>query len=294
MKKSEKEPEQAPLKEPKQATEKEPEQATEKEPENVPKWPPLRDPMRGIKVYKREDILRRQKAREEKAKRSSAKKAGGPHAGHRARVRASFRATDGVGMLESQLLEMLLFYSIPRRNTFPIALSLLERFGSLDAVLHAPVKALMEVKGISTRSATLLRATQQFLDYAEREEVRCPKLRTTSEQVQYLREQTKPDPERVFLLSLDFVGNLLSLDSLQPSQPRDLTAGIVNCASRNHAAEMVLAVYRTEEPYQPTTEEMMEALDFEHTLALIRVRLRDVLFLTERYFVSLRSIRFLH
>ena len=46
------------------------------------------------------------------------------------------------------MLELLLFRSIPRADTKPIAKALLERFGTLAEVLGAPVELLQEVKGV--------------------------------------------------------------------------------------------------------------------------------------------------
>ena len=52
-------------------------------------------------------------------------------------------------------LELLLFYAIPRRDTNPIAHRLLDRFGSLSAVLEAEPALLTEVDGISEHSCLL-------------------------------------------------------------------------------------------------------------------------------------------
>ncbi len=55
-----------------------------------------------------------------------------------------------------QVLELMLFYTVPRRDTNPLAHSLLDHFGSLAQVLDAPVEELMKVKGISESSAMFL------------------------------------------------------------------------------------------------------------------------------------------
>ena len=60
---------------------------------------------------------------------------------------------------EHQVLELLLFYCIPRIDTNPLAHNLLERFGSLAQVLEAPVEELEKVPGIGTNAATFLSLT---------------------------------------------------------------------------------------------------------------------------------------
>ena len=58
---------------------------------------------------------------------------------------------------DHELLELLLYYAIPQRDTNPIAHALIERFGSLQAVLSAPAEELMEVPYIKEKAAVLIR-----------------------------------------------------------------------------------------------------------------------------------------
>lgn len=80
------------------------------------------------------------------------------HAGHRDRMRERFRTTRGVGMQDYELLELLLFYAIPRCDTNDLAHRLIEEFGSLEAVIEADEAALVRVEGIGEGAATFLAA----------------------------------------------------------------------------------------------------------------------------------------
>ena len=60
-------------------------------------------------------------------------------------------------LADHELLEMYLFGCIPRRNTNDIAHALINRFGSLDAVFDADIKALITVEGINRGSAVKIR-----------------------------------------------------------------------------------------------------------------------------------------
>lgn len=66
-------------------------------------------------------------------------------AGHRARI---FKKAKNEQLCDSELLELLLFYAVPRRDTRDVAHDLLSRFGSLRAVLQAGPTALAETKGV--------------------------------------------------------------------------------------------------------------------------------------------------
>jgi DNA repair protein RadC len=77
--------------------------------------------------------------------------------GHRDRLRQRFREGGDRALADYELLELLLFRLIPRRDTKPIAKALLARFGSLPEVLGAPVQLLTEVKGVGGSVATDLK-----------------------------------------------------------------------------------------------------------------------------------------
>lgn len=81
------------------------------------------------------------------------------HDGHRQRLKERFRAEGLDHFKEHQVLELLLFYCIPRQDTNPIAHALLERFGSLSQVLEAPAEELEKVPGIGSNAATFLALT---------------------------------------------------------------------------------------------------------------------------------------
>ena len=80
------------------------------------------------------------------------------HEGHRARMRAKL-LEHGPAIFDTyELLEMLLYYVIPYKDTNPISKQLLYKFGTLDGVLSASKEELMSVKGIGERAAEFIGA----------------------------------------------------------------------------------------------------------------------------------------
>ena len=79
------------------------------------------------------------------------------HAGHRARMRERFLRTGGAAMQEHELLELLLFWAVPRRDTNELAHALIEEFGSLAGVLEADADLLCRLAGIGEGTAVYLR-----------------------------------------------------------------------------------------------------------------------------------------
>ena len=78
-----------------------------------------------------------------------------PHfAGHRERLRERFRRGGSAALNDYELLELILFRAMPRRDVKPIAKALLTRFGSFAEVLAARPERLAEVSGIGDAAAT--------------------------------------------------------------------------------------------------------------------------------------------
>lgn len=93
---------------------------------------------------------------ESKAAKSTKDK--GLHEGHRERLRKRFREAESFdGFEEHQILELLLFYVIPRRDTNEMAHKLINRFGSLARVMDASYEELMEFSFINENAAVLLK-----------------------------------------------------------------------------------------------------------------------------------------
>ena len=82
--------------------------------------------------------------------------------GHRQRLRDKFTNNGLDSFHDHEILELLLFYAIPRRNTNGIAHELIKAFGSLSDVLDAPIEKLKTVDGIGDNAATLLKLIPQL------------------------------------------------------------------------------------------------------------------------------------
>ena len=89
-----------------------------------------------------------------------------PHQNHRSRLRARFLRAGLTDFDAHNVLELLLFYAVPRRDTNPIAHALLSRFKTVDATLTAEHAALCEVTGVGDGIARFLRGFHRFSAFA--------------------------------------------------------------------------------------------------------------------------------
>lgn len=98
---------------------------------------------------------------EEKDKRSNMAKTHA-HSGHRERLKGRVRKAGFSSLYDHELLELLLFYAIPRRDTNPLAHELIERFGSIQSLMEADLDRICECEGMGESSALLIKTVMEL------------------------------------------------------------------------------------------------------------------------------------
>jgi DNA repair protein RadC len=133
------------------------------------------------------------------------------HEGHRERLRERFLTAGPAALHDHELLELLLFSAIPRRDTKPLAKQLIERFGSLAGVLAADAGDLARVKGVSDSTAALLKCVQALQARALRGDIsEKPVLSSWEKLLEYCRVAMAHDKREHFrVLYLDRKNRLI-------------------------------------------------------------------------------------
>jgi len=144
--------------------------------------------------------------------------------GHRDRLRARFMEVGGDALPDYELLELVLFRSIPRRDVKPLAKELVKRFGTFAEVLAAAPSRLMETDGVSERVVTDLKIVEASARRLAKGEVaKRQVLSSWSSVLDYCRTAMAfMDREQFRLLFLD-KRNALIADEVQQSGTVDHT-----------------------------------------------------------------------
>lgn len=139
----------------------------------------------------------------------------GMHDGHRNRMRNRFVEQGPSGMESHELLEMLLFYSVPRKDTNELAHRLINEFGGLAGVLEAPVEKLTAVEGITFNTAVLIKMILPLYTRYNSERSNTKKLSRPDDCGNYLVDYyTGMDKERVIALCLDASCRILGVEPI--------------------------------------------------------------------------------
>ena len=153
------------------------------------------------------------------------KSAGLPHFhGHRERLRERFREAGDEKLADYELLELILFQVIQRRDTKPMAKALLARFGSFSEVLAAPVARLCEIEGIGEMVAQHLKVVQAAARRFARDPIRQrPLLDSWASVIDYCRAAMAYEHVEQFRILFLDKKNTLIADEVQQSGTVDHT-----------------------------------------------------------------------
>ena len=165
---------------------------------------------------------------------------------HRQRQKAKFISHGLRTFEEYEVLELLLFYAIPRKDTKPMAKALLKRFGSIAKVINAPEDEIKEIDGLGDNAATFLRLLREFDSYLHiRRKCNVKILNDINEIGSYMAPFFYGiDVETVYMLSLDAKCQVISCREVCKGNVNTVAISIrkiVDIALREKATTVILA-----------------------------------------------------
>ena len=214
------------------------------------------------------------------------------HKGHRERLKSRFLESGLDSFTDVQALELLLFYAIPQKDTNPIAHALMDRYGSLSAVLNAPVEDLQKVEGIGKSAAILIHTVAQINQKAAIDDAASEHVLNSSERAgkYLLTRYSGKKRELVYQLCLDQKGKLLACKLLGEG---GVTAAavdvrqVVENAILTSASAVILAHNHPSGIALPSREDYDVTDRAKAALATIGVTLMDHIIVADGDFVSM-------
>ncbi len=205
------------------------------------------------------------------------------HAHHRSRLKKRFNSEGYLSFEEHNMLELILFYGIPYKDTNPIAHNLINRFGSIENIMKAKAESLTEVSNVGAYTADFLHT----LDYVRRsvsiskknDNASLKSYKSIDEMGKYLCtlvEEEKSPSSAVLLLnnSFEIIGKRkLSDDSKGIHLLK--TEDIVSEFIRLHASFVVLYQHKYNSIAIPDFEDVCSALRLKSTLELSGIRMLE-------------------
>ncbi len=205
----------------------------------------------------------------------------GMHDGHRARVRQRVLREGLQHLAPHNVLEVLLFFSLPRGDTNELAHRILDAYhGDLVAATEAPVEDLLRIEGVGENTAFLLKMIPEIAAYYRQARI---KDSVVLDNVDSLREYFVPmfygkHQEELHLVCLDAALRPIS-DTLIAEGSTTATAvnikRIVETAISRHAARVMLAHNHPSGNPIPSTRDESATKEIAAALRLVDIDLTD-------------------
>ena len=214
------------------------------------------------------------------------------HTGHRQRLKDRF-LKEGLDQFEElYVLELLLYYCIPQKDTNPIAHALLDYFGSLTAVFAATPEELQKVPCIGKNAATFLTLIPQVGRYYQIKRSEPGDILTTIEQCgQYLVPYfIGRENETVFLLCLDAKCKVLGCKLVGEGSVNSANIPIrrvVELALKTNATTVVLAHNHPSGLALPSSDDIQTTLRLAKAMDAVEITLADHIVVADNDFVSM-------
>ncbi len=220
------------------------------------------------------------------------------HDGHRSRLRSRFIKYGLDAFNDINALELLLFFSIPRKDTNPVAHALIDRFKTLRGVMDASWAELTEVPGVSEVSAALIKLVPALSKLAYRGETKPGAiLKNSSKAADYLIPMFMyEDREIVYLLCLDANNRVRSCVQIAAGVVNSVDLNIrliAETAMKNRASSVILAHNHPDGDTCPSAQDIETTKRVRESLMLIDIPLVDHLIISGDNYSSLCDMGYL-
>lgn len=217
------------------------------------------------------------------------------NSGHRDRLRERFLKAGSDAFSDHELLELMLFGVILRRDVKPIAKVLLARFGSLNNLIGAPIAEIMQVKGIGESAAIHIKSLHAILLRAGQQELENkPIMNSWSALLSYLKLSLANETREQFRVL--FLNNKLKLISDEmmgdgtidhaPVYPREIARRALELA----AASIILVHNHPSGDPKPSGNDISMTRKIIQSLQSIEVEVHDHIIVGSQGTVSMKAI----
>lgn len=216
-------------------------------------------------------------------------------AGHRERLRDRFRNAGVAGVQDYELMEMILFRAIPRRDVKPLAKDIIESFGGFAEALSAPVERLQEIKGVSEAVATEMKIVQAAaIKLSQARVLKRPVISSWDSLLAYCRAAMADEKTELFRILFLDKKNILIADEVQqrgtvdhtPVYPRE----VVKRALELGASAIILVHNHPSGDPTPSKADIEMTKQIVTAAGALNIRVHDHLVIGHKHTASFKSL----
>lgn len=215
------------------------------------------------------------------------------HENHRLRVYDRLEKEGIDSFADHEVLEILLFFTIPRRDVNPIAHKLIEEYGSLSGVFDASIHTLEKTSGMSRRSAIILNIIPSLLRRYNLDKIQPRSALDSSEKACQFAQALMigKSSETCYLLCLDNKNHLINSVFIKEGTPNELLLNpraIVVAATKHEATGVILVHNHPRGTLKPSFEDLSCTRKIALALGIIGIQLLDHIIVSEHDSMSFK------
>lgn len=220
---------------------------------------------------------------------------GKPHyTGHRDRLRERFLSSGHESLADYELLELILFMAIPRRDVKPLAKALITEFGSFAGVINASTSALSKHNGISETSAIAIKSIQGAAHRLMKQDImHAPILNSRDRLNEYLSATMAHETKEHFRVLFLNKKNELILDEIQHSGTVDHTTAypreIMKRAIELDATALILCHNHPSGDSSPSDADIVMTSQIVQAAKTFSIEVHDHIIVSKKGNTSLKS-----
>lgn len=214
------------------------------------------------------------------------------HKGHRDKVKKRYYESGLGSMPDHNILELLLFFGIPQKDTNPIAHELISTFGSFSGVLEASKTDLQAVKGMTENAACLLTLMLPvYKRYVNDLNKKKRKFAGTKELADYLRAfYLDTTNERLYAVCFDLQDRMIACRVINDG---DIDSSFLDCRRlasivlEVKAKKVILSHNHPNGTLTPSPEDINSTEVARDLLRHLKVELKDHIIITDKSYFSM-------
>lgn len=216
------------------------------------------------------------------------------HLGHRERLKDRFERTGIAGLQDYEVLELLLFYALPRKDVKPLAKDLMRQFGSLKGVLDAGHETLKGVPGIGRHAALLFRLVRDLGSlYLQKRAEEKDQISSTRELIDYcLSSMGGLKDEHFAVIYLNARNRIIQVETIQEgivNQAVVYPRKVLEKALKHKASAIILVHNHPSGHVRPSDADIRLTRVLQDAARVMDIVLHDHLIVGENRFFSFRE-----
>ena len=213
---------------------------------------------------------------------------------HRERVRKAYLNNSFDSMSDSNALELLLFYSIPRKDVKEISYALLNHFGSLEAVFDADIKELMKVDGVGENTAILINLIRNLNRRVNKNKNnKIKKIDSSDAAMEFAKnELSNLTKERLIVINLDNNYRVIAVNTVSQGSSGSVNVDpykVMECIFKDGAANVIIAHNHPNGGVKPSAQDLNFTLEIINICRKVNINVNDHIIVGEREVFSMAN-----